>query len=146
MCVSFVERWTFEERDREKERPGARIEESTEYLCVCVCFELDCSERKRAADHPSTAAPMKSSFLNFLERAPSTPCSTRPLSSSSGGPFKYPLLSPPPPVEPKVYKSSFQHQLEPYSLPPRPSPDPPAAATSAYASPPLTLLSFVKSS
>ena len=37
MCVSFVERWTFEERDREKERPGARIEESTEYLCVCVC-------------------------------------------------------------------------------------------------------------
>ena len=36
-------------------------------ICVCVFFELDCSENAGSTIPP--AAPMKSSFLNFLERA-----------------------------------------------------------------------------
>ena len=138
MCVSFVERWTFEERDREKERPGARIEESTEYLCVCVCVLSSTVLRESGQQTIPPAAPMKSSFLNFLERAPSPP----PPPALSSTPYSLRRL----PWSQRCTRALFNINWSPTLSLPDQVPDPPAAATSAYASPPLTLLSFVKSS
>ena len=115
-------------------------------VCVCVCFELDCSERKRAADHPSGGtheelfsqqlsgtrpldAMLDAPPLLLLRRpfqVPTLSAASRGakgvqelFSTSTGA-----LLSPSPTKSPTLRRQ-----------PPRPS-----------ASPPLTLLSFVKSS